>query len=300
MYGLRPDHLEVSDRIVSFAPATLTRQPVRRAEAEAAFRAEGNPWAAALVAGLPCGPDGVLDEAEVDATLLAAHRELQRLALELEQGARTAMRLRPILAALRSSVPDRPLVVVDVGCGLGYVVRWLAAFGELGDDVVLHGADFNGALVAEAQRLADVEGLRCTFHRQDAFALDVRAHVYLSTGVIHHIPADALPGFFAAQARAGALAWIHSDFQPSPLAPLGSWMFHQARMRLALARHDGILSAIRAHSADTLRGAARDGAPTFGHEVHGAFVARWLPIPRAMHSLVGLAPVLAGAWPTIP
>jgi SAM-dependent methyltransferase len=289
----RPEQLEISDRIVSFAPGSLQRLPVLRAQAAETFRAEGNAWGASIVEGLPVHADGTLQEDAIDALMLAGHRELQRLALELEQGARTALRLRPLLAALRERVHERPLVVVDVGCGLGYIIRWLAAHGELGPDVALHGADFNGALVGEAARLAELEGLRCTFHRQDAFALDVKAHVYLSTGMIHHLPGPELPSFFGAQVRAGALAWLHADFQPSALAPWGSWLFHRARMRLPLSVHDGILSAYRAHPGELLLSSASAGAPGWRHELRGRHVASWLPIPRAMHTLAGLSPALA-------
>jgi hypothetical protein len=54
---------------------------------------------------------------------------------------------------------------------------------------------------------------------------------------------------------------LHFDILPTWLTPVGAWIFHQARMQSALARHDGTLSAARAHSGATLMRAARDNLP---------------------------------------
>src|SRR5260370_2968078 len=63
--------------------------------------------------------------------------------------------LAPLVAAMRGSVPW-PVRVGDVGCGTGYVLRWLARFGALGQDVEVIGASFNRDLVGAAARLAAV------------------------------------------------------------------------------------------------------------------------------------------------
>src|SRR6185436_464818 len=95
------------------------------------------------------------------------------------------------------------------------------------------------------------------------FALSEPATVFLTTGVIHHFRGPALVDFFRQHEQPHAAAFLHFDFQPSLLAPLGSWLFHAVRMREPLARHDGVLSAVRAHTAATLVGAAREGAPGY-------------------------------------
>ncbi|GCD96200.1 methyltransferase domain-containing protein [Embleya hyalina] len=105
------------------------------------------------------------------------HTELRRLSEELRIPERLAHLLGPLLTAVRSTpgAPDR-IRVVDVGCGLGHVVRWLAAHDVLGPDVELVGvdlhADLHAALVAEATRLAEDENLPCRFVRANAFRLD--------------------------------------------------------------------------------------------------------------------------------
>jgi SAM-dependent methyltransferase len=248
------------------------------------LRAAGQHSAARIVEGLPA-VDGVLVRDACDAALLRAHTELQRLSEEFLQGDRVRLLLEPMIAALRASGVPGPYRVVDVGCGLGFVVRVLAASGGLGKDVELCGCDQNRALVERAALLADEERLNCTFLCANAFRLDAPAHIYLSTGVLHHCRDEALARFFEHQQS--AQAFLHYDIQPSPLAPLGAWLFHRSRMREPLSRHDGIASAVRAHTSATLLNAARQfphlRAATWDDACSFASV-----ILRPMHAVVGM------------
>jgi 2-polyprenyl-3-methyl-5-hydroxy-6-metoxy-1,4-benzoquinol methylase len=286
---MRPDWPELSDLVLDVDVETLARRPVSRATVNAVLERHGMRTGRAIIDALP-GSD-VLDPAAVDGVLLRAHTELQRLSVEFRNGVRLLQELRPVLEVLRRTEPG-PLRVVDIGCGLGFVVRWLAAWGNLGDDVELLGCDFNPALIGAAQRLATEEGLRCEFRLANAFTLERRAHVFISTGVVHHFRGDDLGRFFARQVEAGAQVLLHCDIKASWAAPLGSWIFHTARMREPLARHDGVLSAVRAHPATTLLDQARrfarpmrftvlDGAPSL------------LPLLRSLNTLVGVTPHLA-------
>src|SRR5262245_10810091 len=176
---------EISDLIVDFDPATLARRPVRKQAVLDVFTASGNRRAARIVSSLP-ERDGLLDPDAVDRLLVRVHCEMQRISEEFQHGQRVAALLHPLLAALREEGHEPPLRVVDVGCGTGFVVRWLAARGALGPDVELIGADYNRALVDEANRLAAAEKLPARFVNANVFALSEPATVFLSTGVIHH------------------------------------------------------------------------------------------------------------------
>ncbi|MEV6842452.1 class I SAM-dependent methyltransferase [Actinoplanes sp. NPDC051411] len=244
--------MEISDLIIRHDTATGARLPVRRDEVVQALRAAGDRRGARIAASLP-HRDGVLDGPAVERLLVRTHTELQRLNEEL----RIAEQLARLLAALLAAVSrrgERPRVV-DVGCGIGYVIRWLAATGVLGD-VELCGVDFNAALVDEANRLADAEGLPCRFVHGDAFALPRDAPIYISNGLLHHLRGADLGAFFRAQDGAGARAYCHFDIAATRLAPLGAWIFHRARMREPLGRHDGVASARRAHADHELMAAA--------------------------------------------
>ncbi|QQQ77745.1 methyltransferase domain-containing protein [Saccharothrix sp. 6-C] len=280
--------LEISDLVVARDPGTGARLDVHRAEVATRLRDAGDERAARIVERIPA-VNGVLDPAAVDRLLVRVHTELQRLNEELHMVRRFAEVLRPILAAARQAGVT-PLRVVDIGCGLGFVVRSLAASGVLGEDVELVGVDFNPALIAEASRLARHERLRCRFFVADAFALPGHATVYLSNGVLHHFAADALPSFFRAQDRPGTQAFLHYDVAATPLAPLGAWVFHRARMREPLGRHDGVASARRAHGDRVLLDAAAhaDGMDVFLFEP----VRHANPFCAAMRPVVGLRPAL--------
>src|SRR6185295_3771377 len=98
-----------------------------------------------------------------------------------------------------------------------------------------------------------------------------------------------LDQFFRCHDHPETKAFVHIDFQPSPIAPFGSWLFHAVRMRDPLAKHDGVVSAIRAHPGAELLRASREGAAGFVRAMYSTRMG-FLPIPRAFHSLIGLRP----------
>jgi 2-polyprenyl-3-methyl-5-hydroxy-6-metoxy-1,4-benzoquinol methylase len=277
---------EISDEIVAFDPVTLARLPVRKSSVVQHFSDLRNRRAARIVEAMP-EADGYLDPVCVDRLLVSVHCEMQRISEEFQHGQRALELLRPVLTAVKPRSSSKKLRVVDIGCGTGYIIRWLATHGNLGPDIELIGVDYHEALVNEARRLAEVEGLNCAFKVANAFRLDPPGAIYLSTGVVHHFRDGALREFFAQHERPETLAFLHFDFLPSALAPFGSWLFHTVRMRSPLAKHDGLVSAIRAHPGATLLSAARSGTSSFALAMFNTRL--WgLPIPRAFHTVIGI------------
>jgi len=277
---------EISDRIVAFDTDTLERLPVNRGAIIKEFQSLKNKRAASIVEKLPAGEDGTLDPDAIDRLLVTVHCEMQRISEEFQHGRRVAELLNPILQTLREGKPG-PLRVVDIGCGTGFVLRWLTAHKAVPNDVELIGADYHPALIEEARRLSAAENLPSQFTVANAFRLPEPASVYISTGILHHFRGSELIDLFAQHERPETCAFLHFDFHQSPLAPFGSWLFHVVRMRQPLAKHDGVLSAVRAYTAEELLSAARIGARNFISTVYGTRL--WgLPIPRAFHSLVGI------------
>ena len=280
---------EISDRIVAFNGETLVRQPVSRTRLIEEFQSLNSPRAARIVEAMPVNDDGTLNDDAVDKLLVTVHCEMQRLSEEFQHGRRMAELLNPLLETIRAESPGGRLRVVDIGCGTGYVLRWLAAHRAVSEDVELIGADYNPALIAEAQRLSAAENLRCNFKVANAFQLDEPASVYISTGILHHFRGQELLDLFAQHVRPETRAFLHFDFHQSPFAPYGSWLFHIVRMRQPLSRYDGVLSAVRAYRSRELLSAARTAAPNYESAIYG--VQLWgLPIPRAFHSLIGVLP----------
>lgn len=116
------------------------------------------------------------------------------------------------------------------------------------------------------------EALDVRFVHGDAFApglavADPARTVVVSSGLLHHLTPDELTAFFAAQECLGVRAFSHWDPAPGPWTAIGARTFHLARMREPLSRHDGVLSALRAHPAPVLRAAAEAGAPSYAVSV---------------------------------
>jgi SAM-dependent methyltransferase len=276
-FAVRRDSIEITDLLWSNT-ADGRRQPVMKADVVAALASRGQRHASRLVARMPA-VGGVLEPAYVDALGHRVHCELQRLGEELQFGRRVAALLTPVVDRLRHDGPD-PVRVVDVGCGLGFVIRALAAGGDLGDRVELVGVDLNPVLVQEATRLAAAEDLDCEFITGDALRPGIAAAqgprtIVISSGLLHHLPASDLQEFFAAQAALDVALFAHWDIAPCLWSTLGAWVFHRARMREPVSRHDGVLSARRAHPADVLLNAAQTGAPCYQNEVLEG--GRWHP-----------------------
>lgn len=289
----RGDQLvEITDHLVE-RDGDGRRLPVRRDELVDRLRVAGDRRAARLVAELPA-PGGVLDEDAVDRLLVAVHLEIQRLSEEFRHGRRVWGLVRPLVASLRAAGVAPPYRVVDLGCGSGFVVRWLAAHVD-DPDVELVGVDLEATLVDEARRLAEIEQLRCRFEVGDALDPQVAASIVVSTGVLHHLRGEALDRFFAAHDRPSLQGFVHLDFQPSPLAGAGAWLFHRTRARLAVSRHDGVVSARRSHDRVRLAEAVRAIEPAFEVRALPARV-RATPFPCVLTTLVGARP---GLWPAV-
>jgi SAM-dependent methyltransferase len=286
-----PAQPEISDLIIQHDPVTLKRVPVRKQDVLAVFEATRNTQAIRVIRALP-ERDGFLDAPAIDRLFLTVHWEMQRLAEEFYHGDRVHELLRAILSAVRKAGHTRGLRLVDVGCGIGYTIRYLAAHMSLAaEGVELVGVDLNSVLVREAARLARAENLPCRFVHGDAFSLTQSGNIYMSTGVLHHFRGADLGAFLSRHDRSEALAFFHYDFRPSVLAGPGSWLFHMIRMRTALAKHDGVLSALRVHSARDLVSAARAAAPGFATGMYGERIWR-TPLPRVFHTIVGIRPPL--------
>jgi SAM-dependent methyltransferase len=250
--------------------------PIVQAEAVDQLASLGQRRAARIVARMP-STEGVLDPGFVDALTLRVHREMQRLSEELQFARRMADVLGPVVARVRAANRGGPVRVVDVGCGLGYVVRYLAATAArgrpaLGPGIELVGADINGTLVRAAAELAERDGLACRFVQADAFLLgtvieDGPRTVAISSGLMHHLDMAELGRFFGAQGRLGIAAFAHWDLVPGLWSTLAAWVLLQARMREPVSRYDGVMSARRAHPESELLAAARSGAPGYAPQV---------------------------------
>src|SRR5215831_2647796 len=191
---MAPRPSEITDLLWSI-DADGMRQAVSKADVLHRLRAQRQGRAARIVSAMPSA-HGILDPGYVDALGFRVHCELQRLGEELQLARRVAASLSPLIerVRLRSTGPVR---IVDIGCGLGFIVRAMAASWALGPDVELVGVDLNPSLVAEAGRLATQEGLTCRFEQGDALEPELAIQdgarcIVISSGFLHHLPESGL------------------------------------------------------------------------------------------------------------
>lgn len=288
----RDDESEILDVLWRTDPDSGERLPVSRADAVAGLHTSGQFRTARLVARLP--HDGHhLDPAAVDRVFLEVHCELARLSETLCVPERMASVIRPLIAQVREREGDGPVRVVDVGCGLGFDMRSMAAHGLLGPDVEHWGLDLNSLLVEVARTAADDEDLPVTFTVGDAFEAapvieEPARTILVSQSLLHHLGPTRLPDFFGHHRDVGVAAFAHFDVNPGFWSTVGGWVLHRARMRHPVARHDGNVSMRRALSAAVLLDCATSAVgEAYSLECDGR--RSWMPEPhRALRPVVGV------------
>lgn len=283
-----PRLIEITDLLGT----TSTGDAGSLAAVEARLRDNGQGRAARIVAGLHDAATDFTGD-QLDDLVLTVHCELQRLEEELQMPRIVTQTLAPLVAKLKPGPGADMVRVVDVGCGLGYLVRWLTHFTSFGEHVELVGADLDGGLIEHARRLAAAEGIDCSFAHGDAFEVaETTARpertIVISSGLLHHLDPERLSSFFATQQRLGVAAFAHWDLTPTRWARLGAWAYHRARARHPITRHDGVVSAERAYTAPTLLAAARHGAPDYRVQCEDG--SPWIPNPlRVLRPITGLS-----------
>lgn len=284
--------LEVLDVLWECDGDSGARLPVNRADAVAKLRANGQDNAAALVARLPHA-DGVIDAAAVDQVFLSIHYELARLSEFLHVPHQMAAVLRPLIAKVREQTGRQEVVVIDVGCGIGLNLRYMAAHTMLGESVSYRGVDLNELLIGAARSLAQVEHIPVTFSVGNAFRMksaiaSPESTIVVSQGVLHHVAPHALATFFSHHEELGVAAFAHFDVNPGFWSNFGGWVLHQVRMREAISRHDGALSMARAFAASTLLTQAQAGLGN-SYVLECDDRTTWYPAPhRALRPVVGV------------
>src|ERR1700730_397197 len=152
-----PFQPEITDLISRYDAHTLKRLPVRKQDVLDIFSRYHNRKALRAVLALPEN-SGILDDREIDVLLLTVHWEMQRLAEEFYHGHRVWALLRVVITSIREAGVRETIRIVDVGCGIGYVIRWMAANIPLDNyRIELAGMDLNSTLINEANRLAGME-----------------------------------------------------------------------------------------------------------------------------------------------
>ncbi len=143
---------------------------------------------------------------------------------------------------------SRPLVVMDVGCGYGDMLRRIAAFAEQRDVAVdLIGVDLNPLAAAAAAR-ATPRGRPIRYLAGDVFDLPpaIRPDVAISALFAHHLDDARLVRFLHWMDERAPLGWLVNDLRRHPVPYLIA-RFAPALLRMnRMVRNDAAVSVARA------------------------------------------------------
>ncbi len=144
----------------------------------------------------------------------------------------------------RPALKDRPLHIVDVGCGQGDMLRYLAQWARRASiPVRLYGIDLNPYAARAASAVASHD-LSIDWITSDAFsfALPSGMDVVISSLFTHHLPDDEIVRFLLWMEREARYGWFISDLHravlPYRLFRLLAWA---ARWH-PFVQHDGPIS----------------------------------------------------------
>lgn len=181
--------------------------------------------------------------------------------------------------------PERPLRLLDVGCGGGDLAAALVRWGDRAHRrVEVTGVDLNPATLAHARQwldrtLPEALAARVVLCEADAFALPFpdgafdAAHASL---FLHHFPHADVVRLLAEMARVARVVVVN-DLHRHPVA------YHAIRVLARMSpsemfRHDAPLSVLRGFSRAELRRAARDAG--LAHDLAWRWAFRWVLVGR--------------------
>jgi SAM-dependent methyltransferase len=191
------------------------------------------------------GPELMDTEATDPASVEACLRDLERI--NRWTGA-YRITLRWLARLLDRHGLTRPLVVVDVGCGYGDMLRRIAAFAEHRNVAVdLIGVDLNPHAAAAAAR-ATAPGCPIRYLTRDLFDLprSIRPDVVISALFAHHLDDAQLVRFLHWMDERALLGWLINDLRRH-VVPYLIARFAPALLRMnRMVRNDASVSVARA------------------------------------------------------
>ena len=186
-----------------------------------------------------------------------AYEEFRDCLRDLEQVNRIVLTYRPTLRWLRqfAKTQDRPLHIVDVGCGGGDMLRRIETWAQANHIAVkLMGIDLN-PYAARAAREFTAESSSIEWITGDAFSYQPAQpiDVVISSLFTHHLPDAEIVRFVAWMERVTARGWFINDLHRERMPYYGfralAWLMRWHRF----VRHDGPVSIRRSFSHEDWR-----------------------------------------------
>jgi SAM-dependent methyltransferase len=169
-----------------------------------------------------------LDQANLDP------EELRRVLRDLARFNGAMLGHLPVLRWLRKAVTsvaeNRPLKLLDAGCGYGDLLRAIRSWADrYGITIALRGVDINAQAVRSARDATD-PSYAIDYQVADIFRLQSTEPVDLivSSLFTHHLTNDEIVNFLAWMERTASRGWLICDLQRHPVPHFFYWPRRQA------------------------------------------------------------------------
>lgn len=179
---------------------------------------------------------------------------------------RLTLAYRPTLSWLESlrcanTAKDRPLHIVDVGCGYGDMLRRIHRWaGDRHVPVILTGIDLNPDAVRAAREVTPPEV--ATFLVGNAYAFDPPGgiDVVISSLLTHHLENAAIVDLLVWMEVTAKRGWFINDLHRQPLPYRAFRVFRGLTTWHPFVKHDGAVSILRSFRRDDWRALLRAAA----------------------------------------
>ena len=163
--------------------------------------------------------------------------------------------LQGIQELLPSATNAREIVIVDVGCGNGDMLRNLAEFGLKNNyKFRLIGVDANNFTISHAQKLSE-KYTNISYICQDIFSesfQELKYDIVLCTLTLHHFKDDEIIKLLAVFYKSAAVGIVINDLQRSAIAyRLFQGLCFVFRLN-DMSREDGLISILRGFKKEEL------------------------------------------------
>jgi SAM-dependent methyltransferase len=201
-----------------------------------------------------------------------SYEDFRACLIDLEQVNRLTLAYRPTLRWLQSVIgqEQRPIHIVDVGCGGGDMLRMVERWADRSGLVVtLTGIDLNPFAARAAAERTSMQS-KIAWVTGDAFSYRPRVPIDLviSSLFTHHLPDGEIVRFLAWMERVTQRGWFINDLHREPFPYYGFQLLARVMRWHRFVQHDGPISIRRAFREDDWTkyladaGISRDAART--------------------------------------
>ena len=149
--------------------------------------------------------------------------------------------------------PKKSYTILDVGCGDGFMLRYLAnSLKNSGVTFNFVGVDVNDAILRianeEAQGMDNIHFKNVNIMSDHGMECDI----VTCTLMLHHLEEEEIPLYLEKFAEMAKLGVVINDLQRSPFAHSLFKVFSSVFLRSSIARNDGLVSIRRGFQKDEL------------------------------------------------